>query len=253
MRLNLRKLPSSLFARMALILLLGLFTAQLASVWLQWGERATVVSEARGQNFVERIAEAVRVLETDDPARRKDTLAALQYGAMQVTLIGADQVSPNTGHRPMQSMINARLGVEHEIRVLGEAAGSGMQWGKPSGMQQRGNARRGADVRLRDGQWVRFRLADEAEAPALSNELIARLLITLAIVAVVVMVAVRQVTRPLQQLASAADLLGRDLDAPPLLIEGPVETRRAAQAFNRMQERIKRLISERARAGCRVA
>ena len=248
MRLNLRKLPSSLFARMALILLLGLFSAQLASVWLQWGERATVVSEARGQNFVERIAEAVRVLETDDPARRKDTLAALQYGAMQVTLIGADQVSPNTGHRPMQSMINARLGVEHEIRVLGEAAGSGMQWGKPSGMQQRGNARRGADVRLRDGQWVRFRLADEAEAPALSNELIARLLITLAIVAVVVMVAVRQVTRPLQQLASAADLLGRDLDAPPLLIEGPVETRRAAQAFNRMQERIKRLISERARA-----
>ena len=248
MRLNLRALPSSLFARMALILLLGLFTAQLVSVWLQWGERATVVSEARGQNFVDRIVEAVRVLESDDPARRKAALVALQYGAMQVTLIDADHASPNTGHRPMQNMINARLGAEHEIRVLGEAAGSGMQWGKSSGMQQRGNARRGADVRLRDGQWVRFSFTGESDAPALSNELMVRLLVMLAIVTVVVMVAVRQATRPLQQLASAADLLGRDLDAPPLKIEGPAETRRAAQAFNRMQERIKRLISERARA-----
>ena len=248
MRLNIRALPASLFARMALILLLGLFTAQLVSVWLQWGERATVVSEARGQNFADRVVEAVRVLETDGPSQRQATLAALQYGAMQVTLIGADQVSPNTGHRPMQAMINARLGVDHEIRVLGDAAGSGMQWGKSSGLQQRGNARRGADVRLRDGQWVRFSFTGESEAPALSNELMVRLLLMLAIVTVVVMVAVRQATRPLQQLATAADLLGRDLDAPPLKIEGPTETRRAAQAFNRMQERIKRLISERARA-----
>ena len=248
MRLSLRALPASLFARMVLILLLGLLTAQMVSIWLQWGERASVVSEARGQNFIERIVEAVRVLEADDPARRKDTLATLQYGAMQVTLIGADQVSPNAGHRPMQAMINARLGVEHEIRVLGEATGSVRQWGRASGMQQRANARRGADVQLRDGQWVRFRFSDETAAPALSNELIARLLITLAIISAVVMVAVRQATRPLQQLASAADLLGRDLYAPPLLVEGPTETRRAAQAFNRMQERIKRLISERARA-----
>jgi signal transduction histidine kinase len=62
------------------------------------------------------------------------------------------------------------------------------------------------------------------------------------------MIAVRQATKPLQQLAQAADTLGRDLDAPPLAEEGPAETRRAAQAFNRMQARIKRLVDERARA-----
>jgi signal transduction histidine kinase len=78
--------------------------------------------------------------------------------------------------------------------------------------------------------------------------LIANLLITLFIVTLVVMIAVRQATRPLQQLAHAADTLGRDLDAPPLAEAGPAETRRAAQAFNRMQGRIKRLVDERARA-----
>jgi len=107
---------------------------------------------------------------------------------------------------------------------------------------------RSFDVRLADGQWARFDAAREADAPALSNDLIVRLLITLCIVTVVVMFAVRQATKPLQQLARAADTLGRDLDAPPLAEEGPTETRRAAQAFNRMQARIKRLIDERARA-----
>ena len=240
MRLNIRALSGSLFARMALILFLGLFAAQLVSLWLQWGERATVVSAARGQNFVDRVVEAVRVLESQEPSRRAAAMAALQYGALRVSMIGADQVSPDTGRRPMQGMINARLGAEHEVRVVGEAAGFGMP--------QRGNARRGVDVRLRDGQWVRLSFSGEADAPALSNELIARLAVMLAIVMIVVMVAVRQATRPLQQLARAADRFGRDLDAAPLAIEGPTETRRAAEAFNRMQERIKRLIDERARA-----
>ena len=49
MPMKLRTFPSSLFARMALILLAGLLVALLASTWLQWGERATVVSQARGR------------------------------------------------------------------------------------------------------------------------------------------------------------------------------------------------------------
>jgi signal transduction histidine kinase len=239
MRLSLRTLPSSLFARMALILLAGLLTAQLASLWLQWGERATVVSQARGQNFADRIVEAVRVLEDTDPPRRGGALSALQYGDMRVALIADDQVSHNAPRGAIQAMISARIGSEREIRPVGEMGGMGMQ---------RGNPMRSFDVRLRDGQWVRFNAAREADAPALSNDLIIRLLITLSIVTVVVMIAVRQATKPLQQLARAADTLGRDLDAPPLAEEGPTETRRAAQAFNRMQERIKRLVDERARA-----
>lgn len=243
MRVSLRTLMSSLFARMALILLGGLLTAQLASVWLQWGERATVVSQVRGQNFVDRIAEGVRVLEAEDPTRRNAAISALQYGDMRVTFIPEGEASQSAPRGAVQSMISARLGSEREVRPVGEGGGRGMGMG-----MQRGNPMRSFDVRLADGQWVRFKAAPEADAPALSNELIVRLLITLSIVTVVVMFAVRQATKPLQQLARAADTFGRDLDAPPLAEEGPTETRRAAQAFNRMQARIKRLIDERARA-----
>lgn len=243
MRLTLRALPSSLFARMALILLAGLLAAQLASLWLQWGERASVVAQARGQNFIDRMAEAVRLLEAADPSRRAATLTTLQHGELHVLLIEQDQVSQNAPRGAIESMLGARLGSGREVRPVGSAAGMGMGMG-----MQRGSPSRSFDVRLLDGQWVRFVSAPEAATPALPNDLIARLLITLVIVMAVVMIAVRQATRPLQQLAQAADTFGQDIDAPALAEGGPTETRRAAQAFNRMQARIKRLVNERSRA-----
>ena len=72
--------------------------------------------------------------------------------------------------------------------------------------------------------------------------------LTLAVVVAVALIAVRIVTRPIQQLAEAADAFGHDLESPPLEETGPTETRRAAEAFNRMQERIRRLVAERSRA-----
>ncbi len=60
-------------------------------------------------------------------------------------------------------------------------------------------------------------------------------------------IAVRIATRPLSRLARAAEALGADLESPPLPEEGPVELRRAATAFNRMQARIRGLFAERTR------
>ena len=249
MQLNLhrfRALPSSLFARMALILFAGLLAAQLGSIWLQWGERATVVSQARGLNFTDRLADAIRALEAADPAHRDSSIATLQSNGLRVALIKDDQVSPNPPRGQIQAMLAARLGSERDVRSVGSSVG-GMQHGGPGAMQQR--AMRNFDVRLSDGQWVRVSAVHETDTPpALSSDLITNLLITLIIVSAVVMIAVRQATNPLKHLAEAADTLGRNLDAPPLAEEGPAETRRAAQAFNRMQSRIKRLVDERARA-----
>ena len=232
---------------MVMILLAGLLAAQLASLWLQWGERASVVSQARGLNFADRVVEVIRVLEAEPTTRREAALATLRARDLQLTLISDDQVSPNEPRGQIQATIAARLGSAREVRSLG-GGGSGMSGG--GGMMQHGNpTMRRFDVRLKDGQWLRIVGTNEVAAPpALSNDLIVQLLITLLIVAAVVMIAVREATRPLQQLATAADTLGSDLDAPPLAETGPTETRRAAQAFNRMQARIKHLIDERARA-----
>jgi signal transduction histidine kinase len=73
-------------------------------------------------------------------------------------------------------------------------------------------------------------------------------LLTLGAVIVVSLVAVRWVTKPLKQMASAATAFAHDLDAAPLGEVGPTEVRRAAEAFNFMQMRLRKLVVERGRA-----
>lgn len=72
--------------------------------------------------------------------------------------------------------------------------------------------------------------------------------LTLGAVIVVSLVAVRWATKPLQQMASAATAFANDLDAAPLEVSGPIEVRRAAEAFNFMQKRLRQLVVERGRA-----
>jgi signal transduction histidine kinase len=57
--------------------------------------------------------------------------------------------------------------------------------------------------------------------------------------------AVRRVTMPLELLSAAADRLGRDVAAAPVVETGSIEMQNAARAFNRMQERLRRLIESR--------
>ncbi len=237
--MKLRTLGASLFVRITLILLAGLIAAQAVSLRLQWGERASVVAQARGLHFSDGVAEAVRRLEAAAPAQRAAVMAALRADGIDVQPIAASEVSAFAPRGQMQAMLAARVGSEHEVRTTG---GGGRM------MPMHGNAVRSFDVRLHAGDWVRISAPGEAPAPAFSSTLIVQLLAMLAIVMAIVVFAVRQVTKPLQQLAHAADHFGNDLAAPPLAEAGPLETRRAASAFNRMQAKIKRLVDERSRA-----
>jgi signal transduction histidine kinase len=71
------------------------------------------------------------------------------------------------------------------------------------------------------------------------------LLLQLVVLAACCWLAVRLATRPLHQLALAADTLGPDLKADRLPEDGPSEVARAARAFNAMQDRIATYMTER--------
>lgn len=76
-------------------------------------------------------------------------------------------------------------------------------------------------------------------------------LVFLALMLIVViamsLVGIRWMTRPLAEIARAAEDFGRDIDHPPLLEQGPSEVIATARAFNHMQERIRRYLAERER------
>lgn len=105
-----------------------------------------------------------------------------------------------------------------------------------------------ATVWLHLGDRALLILRGEFRAAGLPSRFWVHMALTLIAVIAASLIAVRMVTRPMQRLADAADAFGRDLDTPPLQVAGPAETRLAAEAFNRMQERLRRLIAERSRA-----
>ena len=61
------------------------------------------------------------------------------------------------------------------------------------------------------------------------------------------------ITAPLSAFARAAERLGLDVNAPPLVEDGPEEVRVAAHAFNQMQTRIRSFVDDRLRMLAAIA
>lgn len=72
-------------------------------------------------------------------------------------------------------------------------------------------------------------------------------LLALGLAVLLTLIAVRAITRPLAGLSQAAARVGRRVAPKPLRVSGTQEVRRAIEAFNDMQERIRRYIGDRER------
>ena len=80
----------------------------------------------------------------------------------------------------------------------------------------------------------------------LEHAVISALVMAVPILALSVWV-VRRLTRPLSDIAAAAERFGRDVAAPPLPETGPDEVRMVARAFNRMQRQLRSFVEDRTR------
>ncbi|MEG2805703.1 ATP-binding protein [Stenotrophomonas sp.] len=101
-------------------------------------------------------------------------------------------------------------------------------------------------LRLSDGTPLQLSL----DSPAVAHNGILAvdpLFLTLLVLAIGVLayVVARMASAPLQRLAAAAAALGDDLQGAPMPVTGPLEVKRAAEAFNAMQKRLQRHLGER--------
>ncbi len=266
-------LPKSLFGRLVLVLLTGLLGALLLSAGILFQDRAHGVYAASGLQSAHRFADIVRLLDSVEPDQRQQLIEVLNSPGLRLTI--SEHPSPDRlQESPDQGLADIfRALVERNLpddRPLGvTVTESGVSDYTPAPMHHR-HAPRGHDsmhwrhmqrmgvlppedvnlfaqVQLQDGSSLSFQ-------QRLPHDLFAwpqRLLVTLAVLVVSVIllsvIAVRWVSRPLSTLADAAEQLGRDIRQPPLHIGGPSEVKRAALAFNTMQERLVRFIEDRTR------
>lgn len=100
-------------------------------------------------------------------------------------------------------------------------------------------------IQLSDGSWLAIFIRSETVGALATG----RLLIALAVLAIgastLAVWASRRLTAPLARFAEAAERLGTDVQSAPMAESGPSEIRRAAGAFNRMQDRIRRFVEDR--------
>jgi signal transduction histidine kinase len=101
-------------------------------------------------------------------------------------------------------------------------------------------------VELRDGQVVTMRVPRTQGHP-FGHLTITLLFVAISVVTLLGVWAARSLTGPLRRFARAAESFAPDGEIALVPDQGPFEIRAAAQALNRMQERIKDLVDERSR------
>ena len=220
--------PRSLFARVTLIIVVGLAIAQLLTFAAIRYERGMALRHLMMTGIERDIASSIAILDRLPAAERADWLARLERRNYRF-MLGDGVSGPPPESTISQEFAAAIVNALHPFEVVK--------------VVQAGADDLRIQVRLTDGSPV-IVYARRVGMPV-SNWVLWVLVLQLAVLAVCAWFAVRLVTRPLARLAKAADELGPDLKGRELAEEGPSEVAHAARAFNAMQRRIAGYMAER--------
>lgn len=252
-----RLVPQTLFSRMVLILLGGLFVAQLFSAVIHLRERSKLLYRAGAMQAAQRIADRVGMLDALAPEKQRAFLGSLNTPDLRVALgvpppAAGGEIFIAEFETPLRSYLGANrpIAVRGGQILPGPAAARDVKWDGEihvgHGSTPPGTALK-VLVQLKTGGWAAFDFALPQKVFMWPYHLLLNLLILLAVVLVLSLLAVRLATRPLFVLAEAAEELGKNIHRPPLAEIGSAEVRRAAHAFNTMQGRLVRYIQDRTR------
>ena len=231
MRTSLRRLlPSTLLARVTLLVVLGMGVAQLLTYVAIRYERGQTLMNLMISGVEHDIASSVAILDRLPAQERSDWFPKLERPNYGFSLEGVVDTPPPS------SPALARF-----VEVVAKA----LQPFPVLAVGQLDNMRETVrmQVRLSDGSSL-YVLARRVAMPV-SDWVTWLLLAQLLVLAGCAWLGMRLVTRPLQRLADAADQLGPDLRPATVAETGPIEVARAARAFNAMQRRITGYLNER--------
>lgn len=227
--------PTSLFSRMILILFAGLVIAQILNRAIHLYQHSLKAEQLSHIQGARRAADLIRLMNALKPETRVALVEQFHDSEMQIRLI----------HKPIP--VN-RFG-EHnnpKLKLFAFTLHEYLREQKPQRfiMTHESQQMFTLQVQLSENETLHL---DLHLTPEQEDDL--SVLIYLAIVQITITLfsffAVRWVTRPLEQLANAAEELGKDIHRPPLEESGPIEVRRAAHAFNTMQASLIRHIQDR--------
>ena len=258
--------PSSLFGRLLAASVIAVLLAQAVAVFLIAQEREHFVLQGSVREWVRRITETTLMLQPLTRAERAEAVSELamprdgrpphalrgrpprERGYLRLPLLPGFE---NTLHEHLQAALGAEYAVDvsatpdppppavpvpvpfYEAHELAAHQGDALRYD--------------VTVRFPDNDTVVYRVTRMAGGAPLPRNLLVNLILLVLILVVVLYLVARSITRPLSDLAHAADNVGRETQVAPLKERGARELQHAARAFNTMQDRLRRYLDSRTR------
>ncbi len=266
--------PESLFGRLLAASVVAVLIAQAAALFLIAQDRERFALQASVHEWTHRISETTLMLQPLGLAERAEAvseLSAVAARGRRPHLVGMPPDGPEHGPPPDRGFLRLPLLAdfeqalrEHLRSALGSEFGIGVAptpLSAPAAIQlpvpfyeahelatHEGSARRyDVTVRFPDGGTVLYRVTRMPGGAPLPRNLFLNLALLVLILVIVLYLTARTITRPLSDLARAADNIGRDSGRTQLEERGARELRDAAHAFNTMQDRLHRYLDSRSR------
>ncbi|MGH6887468.1 MAG: HAMP domain-containing protein, partial [Geminicoccales bacterium] len=274
--------PRRLAGQLIALLLLALILAQAASVAIFMDERRIAIRAAERKQILERTASVVRLIEGTPEALHGQIVRSASTGHLRFWLAAeraarTDDAHPRDNHlqRRLKGLIDDglvrevvvelsddeswwRRGREDDQEPRVAAAGEivparahevgpdGADSTRPPARRHRHRSPSGLliSTQLHDGTWLNVGMGVPSPSPRWALPSLLSMSVMAVALSLIVILMVRRITRPMAQLATAAESVGRGETVAPLAEQGPLDVRQTTRAFNRMHDRLQRFVQD---------
>lgn len=266
--------PSSLAAQMILVVLLALIVAQVLSLMILGSAYRSVLSDINQRARFQQIESLVYLLETSPREDYQAILSAVRSKGVRFNISDTSPINPEKmGEREkaLAGKLEQDLGDNYQsrIRILIDR----LEEGRPSFSEDcRGRkncfeprsgghepyrhrfpdrlprlAKLKVSVQMNNGLWLNMKASGPDLPPLAARQTIVFLITSVFFVLIALWIMVRRITRPMRMLANASHRLGRGEGVEELPEKGPADLRETIRAFNQMNNRLQRFVSDRTR------
>jgi signal transduction histidine kinase len=239
----------SMAGRVFIILVAGVLLSTALTSWLAAHDRQRTIMQFREARLLDQTELFIVTLDAIPEAGRPAFLnTARRFGLQAEMLAQMPPAQPGLPSSEFMVTLSSQLGEDFSMVPLGSAlpqCRAALRRGREDVPVMRGPCE-SLVVQLRDDSVVQVSmLPPRGFKPQLRGESPFYIVLFLVSIGILAWIVSRMATRPLKQLAQAAEDLGADIDRPPLQVRGATEIEQAATAFNAMQARIRDHIRQR--------
>ncbi|MGB1835208.1 MAG: HAMP domain-containing sensor histidine kinase [Marinobacter adhaerens] len=264
--------PRRAGGQLALLLILVLLVAQVITIVILAGERQGALRSASLEHVLQRVADGYTLADTTDPERQERILRALSSPTLRLSIDPAPYLTEDQSS-DMRRRLAEELGLPvAQVRTAMEADGDDCLRDRDDHRDRERHDDEddehheyeehrdddnhderqecppvlGVSLALSSGQWFNARARPPAPSWLWLKATLTSVGITAVLLTLTLLLAVRRILRPMNELSQAAHAFARG-EKVRIAEKGPEDVREVTRAFNQMQDQVGRAQEDRAR------